>query len=153
MLLEAPETPIGETKMQDVIAPAPASVRKRGRGLFWLGITLPFIALAVYIVQFQFKMFFVPWYVPIASLIGLGLLAVSIWQRPSIVRIAGLVLIALFCVGQGLFFTVSKLPAYSGPVHVGETIPSFQTIMADGGSFSDRDLKQGKASVLLFFRG
>jgi peroxiredoxin len=48
---------------------------------------------------------------------------------------------------------MSKLPAYSGPVRVGETIPAFHTTLADGHAFNDGDLKQGKSNVLLFFRG
>jgi hypothetical protein len=139
--------------MEQSLEPVPVITRPRGRWLFWLGLTLPFIALGAYIVQFQQHVFVMPWYVPAAAVIGLIALAIAVWQRPSVVRIGGLALIALFCAGQAFFLTKSKLPAYSGPVHVGESIPAFHTTLADGRAFSDRDLKQGKSNVLLFFRG
>src|SRR6516162_3441210 len=132
--------------MEQSLEPAPVKTRPRGRWLFWLGLTLPFIALGVYIVQFQQHIFAMPWYVPAAAVIGLVALAITVWQRPSVVRIAGLLLIALFCAGQAFFlFSISKLPAYSGPIHAGESIPAFHTTLADGRAFSDGDLKQGKS--------
>jgi hypothetical protein len=139
--------------MEQAIDPVIARTKVRGRLLFLLGITLPFIALGAYIVQFQLHAFTMPWYVPIAAAIGLVAVAIAVWQRPGVFRIGGLVLVALFCAAQVLFFTVSKLPTYAGPAHAGEPVPAFKTVLADGRPFTDNDLKKGDPNVLLFFRG
>jgi hypothetical protein len=118
-----------------------------------VGITLPFLALGIYAVQFQQKLLFVPWYVPILALAGVLAISIALWQRPTVLRVVGLVVVMLLCAGEWTVLSVSKLPSYSGPARAGATMPAFQTVLADGTPFTERDLSRGKPTALVFFRG
>src|SRR4029079_11053980 len=95
-----------------------------------------------------------PWQIPAVTTIGALLLVLSISHRRSVTRILAFVVIAALA-GVEWFFMISlsRLPDYTGPARAGVEIPAFQTTLADGRSFTDRDLHDGTASVLTFFRG
>src|SRR6266705_4116944 len=83
-----------------------------------------------------------------------SLLLGSLARRRSITRIVALVLIVALAGFQWFFLIhVAKLPSYEGPARAGLKMPAFQTALADGRTFSDKDLQDGTSSVLTFFRG
>ncbi len=128
--------------------------RSRGRGYLWTGIVLAILAIVLGVVQYAFKLLVVPWQVPIVTTLGVLLLCVSASRRRTVTRILVLVLITALA-GLEWFFVVSmsRLPAYQGPAHAGLKIPAFQTTLADGRPFTDKDLQDGRPSVMTFFRG
>ena len=48
---------------------------------------------------------------------------------------------------------MTRLPAYAGPLEIGQPYPAFQTQRADGTPFTQADLRGDKGTVLVFFRG
>ena len=69
-------------------------------------------------------------------------------------RAGGVVLFAALCGFQWFAFVVAtRTPDYTGPAQTGQKIPAFTTALADGTSFTNKDLEKGKPTVLLFFRG
>ena len=46
-----------------------------------------------------------------------------------------------------------RVPAYTGPVTVGQPVLAFATKRADGSPFTQRDLEGDQDNVLVFFRG
>jgi hypothetical protein len=122
--------------------------------LFLLGVLLFIAGPAIYVVEFQMKHLKTPWYVPIMATVGVLLMAVSVIQRRGILRIVGLVLFAVVCGFQWLMLLVGvATPSYTGPAQAGKKMPAFATALADGKAFTDKDLEDGKPTVLLFFRG
>ena len=122
--------------------------------LFLLGALLFLLGPIIFVVQFNVQMVNMPWHVPILATLGVLLMAVSVWQRGGIWRGVGLGLFALLC-GREWFMLVvgTKTPAYTGPAIVDHQVPAFATTLADGTSFTDQDLAQGKPTLLVFFRG
>jgi hypothetical protein len=127
--------------------------KTRGRSLFWVGILLCPLAIALVFVQSALDYQATPWYLPALTTLGALLLLASLVQRWSIPRIAVLVLVAAFAGLQWFFIGwLAKLPEYQGPTQ-GEPIPVFTASLADGRSFTDSDLQDGRKRVLVFFRG
>ena len=132
---------------------APVQERSRGRGYLWAGIGMCVLALALVVAQFSLKHLMVPWYLPIMTTLGALLLLVAVAQRLTITRIVVLGLIVVLAGLQWLMMTTLKLPSYDGPARAGQPIPAFQAALADGRTFTDKDLQDGTPSVLTFFRG
>jgi hypothetical protein len=130
--------------------------RSRGRAAFWWGTALCLLTIGAMIVQYAvLKLLFAPWYVPIAITLGAFLLLVSFVQRRTIVRF---IFMALFLALAGFQWfmmagPMSRLPVYEGAAKTSEHVPAFQTALADGRSFSDKDLGDSRANVITFFRG
>src|SRR5262249_38607275 len=121
---------------------------------FLSGVVLLLLGPLLYILQFMQKQLVVPWYAPILGTLGVLLMLLSVWRRPGVLRIAGLFLFVLFCGFEWYFVAVaSKLPAYAGPAQANRKIPSFATSLANGTTFTDKDLQNGTPTVLTFFRG
>src|SRR5262249_13454055 len=97
---------------------------------------------------------FVPWYIPVLTTIGLGLLLVSLSHRRNWWRYVAIGLVAAFCAFEW-FALVSfvRLPDYTGPAVAMKKLPAFKTALADGRPFTQADLETGQATVLTFFRG
>jgi hypothetical protein len=133
---------------------ASATQPTRRLPLFLLGILFFIAGPAIYAAQFQMRHLTTPWYAPILATMGVLLMVVSVVRRPGILRGIGLVLFALFC-GMEWFMVLVALvtPAYSGPAQIGRTLPAFATELADGKTFTDKNLADGTPTVLLFFRG
>jgi hypothetical protein len=138
---------------ENLQAPVAVKVSHPGRRLFWLGCGLVLLGLAVYFVQFfALKQFVVPWYTPILGTAGAVAMVIATVQRWTVLRIVGLAAAAFLVFGEWMFLlSISRLPTYAGP-EVGQKIPAFATIRADGSPFTNRDLA-GQPTVLLFFRG
>ena len=141
--------------MQKPLAASPPVARSRGRLWLWLGVGLCLLSLVFYFVQaFQFKHLMTPWYLPIMFTLGLLLALVSVRQRPTWTRIIALLVLGLLCAGEWYFILwMSRLPEYNGPVQVDKKIPAFTTTLADGSSFTEKDLQKGTPTVLVFYRG
>ena len=126
-----------------------------GRKHFWAGLGFAVLGIALCGVQyFALKETFVPWYWPAITTAGALLSLIAVLRRPSIVRIAALVLVTALA-GFEWFFVASfsKLPPYTGTVQVGSPMPAFQTTLADGRPFTEADLQQAPSNVITFFRG
>jgi hypothetical protein len=144
-----------ETAMANVIQVAPPKTRSRGRGFFWLGIGLCLLGPILTMILMQMgQLGLPPWYALALSTVGVGLLLVAVIRRAGIARIIFLGLFGLFCAFQWfLVVFMSKLPAYEGPARVGDKLPTFTTTLADGSSFTEKNLESGQPSVLVFYRG
>src|SRR5262245_46782206 len=129
-----------ENRMTTTSTTTPAKARAPGRGYLWAAIGLCLLGVAINFVQFfVLKKFFVPWYGPAMSTLGVLLLILAVARRRSVTRVVALVLVAAFA-GFGWYFLVSlaKLPEYTGPAQAGRPIPTFQTTLADGRPFSEK---------------
>jgi hypothetical protein len=130
------------------------SIPPRRWPLFLMGILLFLLGPAVYAVQIRLKYLGMPWYVLALATLGVLLMVVSVWQRRGVWRSVGVALFVLVCAFEWLMVLVGTgAPHYRGPAQPGRQVPVFATTLADGKAFTDTDLKNGSAAVLLFFRG
>jgi hypothetical protein len=132
----------------------PANSRARPWIFFLLGGLCFLVGPAIYAAQFlQFRLT-APWFVPILATLGAFCMVLSVSQRRGVLRAVGLVVFSLVCGFEWfMMLIVFSTPTYAGPAQVGEKLPPFATTLADGTSFSDKDLQNGRPTVLLFFRG
>jgi hypothetical protein len=121
--------------------------------LFLAGLLLFAAGPVAYIVQVQLEYLIMPWYVPILASVGVLLMALSVWQRGGLWRNVGTVFFLLLCAGEWFMLLATTAPQYTGPAQTGRKVPAFATTLADGSSFTDRDLQNGTPALLLFFRG
>ena len=128
-------------------------VATAGRGLVVIGVVLAVIGIATYLVQVAAHRLFVPWYMPATAILGVVLIAASLWQTPTRSRIAALLFVLLLTAGEWAFLLVTRLPHYTGPVVVGMPMPAFSTLRADGATFTQDDVNSDQNTVLVFFRG
>jgi ABC-type transport system involved in cytochrome c biogenesis permease subunit len=133
-------------------ATAPASQAPRRWPLFFVGVLLFIAGPAIYVMQVRSGHLPSPWYVPVLATVGVALMAISVLQRRGILRIVGLVLFVLVC-GFEWAGVLMRTPPYTGPAQTGKVVPAFETNLADGRAFSNKDLENGTPTVLLFFRG
>ena len=134
---------------------SPVQTGATGRGYFWAAIAVFVLSLVAAAIQFGvIKELFVPWYAPAFTTIAAVMLICSLAQRRTIARIIVFVLLTAVAGFEWVaLVALSKLPDYEGPARVGAKMPAFQTVLADGRTFSDKDLQDGTPSVLIFFRG
>jgi FtsH-binding integral membrane protein len=119
-----------------------------------LGIGLAALGLVGYLVQVQaMQRLIAPWYVPFAATLGVIFVVVSLFQRRSVTRVLVLLLLVVLAGAEWTFLLGARLPAYTGPVEVGQKFPQFKTTRADGTSFAQQDLEGGSNTVMVFFRG
>ena len=129
-------------------------IRPRGWPLFLVGALLFLAGPVAYMVQINMGRLTTPWYIPILSTAGVGIMAWSLVRRFGIFRTIGLAFFLIVCVLQWYMFAVGTLnPKYEGPARAGAELPAFTATKADGATFANSDLKNGKATVLVFFRG
>jgi hypothetical protein len=137
--------------------PAPSTATSAGLRrwpLFSLGVLLFALGPVGYFVMFQMKYMATPWHAPILATLGLVFVAMSLARRPRGWRIAGIVPFVLLCGLEWFFVLVAtKTPEYTGPAKPSEKLPAFETTLADGKLFSDKDLATGVPTTLVFFRG
>jgi hypothetical protein len=117
------------------------------------GLGLAFLGVAAYAVQLSLRRLFLPWYVPAAALLGVALVAASLWKRPSAWRALALAVVALLAGFELLALNALRLPPYAGPVAVGRHFPAFEAKRADGTPFTQNDLTGGQHTALVIFRG
>jgi hypothetical protein len=122
---------------------------------FLLGVAVFVLGMVLYAVLLQMAYLGTfPWYLPILATLGVLLMALSVWQRGGKVRSVALVVFVLLC--GFIWYRIvgsSHEPEYTGPAKPEHRIPAFVTTLANGKSFSNTDLAQGRPTVLLFFRG
>src|SRR5262245_13013236 len=120
----------------------PVSAHSKGRGLLWGGIVLCVLAIGLVAAQYSLRQLVVPWYWPILTTVGALLLAWSLTARFTAVRAIVLGLVTILAALQWLFLGVyARLPEYTGPAELGKPIPAFQTMLANGRPFTQRDLQ------------
>ena len=124
------------------------------RALMWSGIGLVVLAIVLGVVQVNMGMLFVPWYQPVLSLVGAILVLFAVAKKRSIGGgIALFLVVAMTGFQVYALGVMMKTPPYTGPVKAGLPVPTFATAYADGRTFTDRDLADGKTTVMTFFRG
>lgn len=138
--------------MNDTTQPVP---RASGRWLLGVGFGLTVIGVAIVFAPLFLKKTIAPWWAsPGLATLSAGMILAAVWRRPGIVRIGSLVLIGAFAALQWFFFGVMlRLPDYSGPVSDGRLFPDFRSCQADGRPFTVQDLKDGRPTVMVLFRG
>lgn len=129
------------------------SAPARRRPYFLLGTLVFFLGMVIYAVQIATKHFVEPWHVPILGTIGVLLMLFSVVQRPGIFRIIGLLIFIALAGMEWFFILGTKLEPYAGPAKPGEKLPAFTASFADGSPFATQNLEEGKATVMVFFRG
>ena len=135
-------------------APPQAEQRSTGRRYLWSGIALCILSIGLVIVQYSVRLLIVPWYAPVLTTLGALLVIFSFSRRRTVVRLIAAGLLAILAGLEWQFLTSSsKLPEYRGPARAGQSIPPFATMLADGTSFTDDDLRDNRPTVLVFFRG
>ncbi len=137
------------------VAENPTTRAERRIPFFSLGVLLVALGLVgVAIEILALKHLAVPWYAPLMATAGVASMLIAVKRRPTAARIVGLGFFCLFCVAEWWFLTWAiRLPAYTGPAHIGKPFPTFATMLADGRSLPDRDLRGDTPSIVVFFRG
>jgi hypothetical protein len=131
----------------------PDPARRPGRRLLLVGLGLAVLGVAAYVAQVAAHRLTTPWYMPIAGTLGVLCVVASLWQARTVWRVLALLLVLLVAGAEWAFLLTLRLPAYTGPVAVGQPFPAFTTARADGTPFTDRDLAGGQNSLLVAFRG
>jgi hypothetical protein len=120
----------------------------------FFGILLCLLGPIIYGVRFGQYHLETPWYVPALTTVGVLFMVVSVWQRRGVLRSVVLVLFILVCCFEWFFVVVvAKTPLYTGPALPGHKMPTFATTLADGKTFTNKDLEAGTSTVLIFYRG
>lgn len=129
--------------------------RRASRGFLWGGLACVVVALALVFVQFVvLRWLTAPWHMPVLLTLGALFLGVAVAQRRSVIRVVLLVLVVALAAFQWFFMaSMSRLPSYDGPAQAGQPMPAFQSTFADGRVFTEKDLQDGKRSIMVFFRG
>jgi hypothetical protein len=94
-----------------------------------------------------------PWYMPTLASLGVVLVIVSLLERRTVWRVFALLAVVVLAGAEWAFLYAVRLPAYTGPIAVGQPFPAFATKRADGTTFTQRDLAGDRNHVLVFFRG
>lgn len=135
-------------------ASASEARRSSGRGLALSGVVLAILAIAAFFAQvFVAHQLRTPWFLPIATTVGVLMVGAALWQARSVWRWMALMVVLLLAGGEWLLVLGMPLPEYTGPVAAGKTFPAFVTTQADGSTFTDGDLRGDQNHVLVFFRG
>ncbi len=130
-----------------------AKIARPGRWFLFLGLLAVVAGPALYAAQMLSHNLSAAWYFPVLVTLGVLLIATSFVQSRTIVRGVAAGFTGLFAAMAWLITFAMPTPEYTGPVTVGEAFPAFETKLAAGGSFQQGDLKGGKDTVLVFFRG
>ena len=126
-----------------------------GRTLLWLGVACAVLGPVLYAVQLQAAhRTGDPWYAPALATLGVGLVLLSLRQRPTVWRGLALVPVAALAGLQWWFLlSYARLPAYHGPVVAGRAFPEFSAKRADGTPFTRADFHGDQGTALVFYRG
>jgi hypothetical protein len=133
----------------------PNATRHRIRGRLFLlsGLALGVLGVVAYAVQMSLQKLMAPWYMPILALLGVIVVAISVVERRTLVRMVALLAVGFLATAELGFLYAVRLPAYSGPLAVGRPFPAFEATRADGRPFTQRDLLGDQNSAIVFFRG
>ena len=131
-----------------------APTKTTGRMYLWLGLAVGILAPFLYVAQLAAKRLTAPWYVPILGTAALCLVLLAVIRVGTVGRKIAFLLLGLLATGEWFFLLyASKVPAYAGPVAVGQPFPAFATTFADGSPFTQADLLGERNTVMVFFRG
>jgi hypothetical protein len=130
-----------------------APPRNSGWLLMLVGLIVPFMGIAAYALQLYLKRLVLPWYVPTAAIVGVALVAASLWKRRSVWRVVALGAVVGLAALELMTLNAMRLPAYNGPIAVGHPFPAFETRCADGTTFRQSDLIGNQNHAIVFFRG
>jgi hypothetical protein len=130
--------------------PTPA---KSGRPLLFLGLACAALGIAAYVLQVSLHHLTTPWYLPLTAIIGLAVVVCSLWKRRTTWRWFAFVFVGLIAGFECTFLLATRLPAYAGPLEIGQPYPAFQTQRADGTPFTQADFTGDQNTVLVSFRG
>jgi hypothetical protein len=132
---------------------ATPAAAKPGRGVLLLGLACAVLGVAAYVAQVSMSRLTTPWYLPATGIVGVVLVVLALGQKRTIWRWLTLAFVGFLAAFEGLFLFGTRLPAYAGPLEIGKPFPAFQTLRADGSTFTQADFKGDKNTVLVFFRG
>jgi hypothetical protein len=127
--------------------------RSRGRLLLLAGLGTAFLGVAAYALQLSLRRLALPWYMPAAGLLGVGLVVASLFKRRTLWRAAALLAVVLLSGAELAALNATRLPPYEGPIAVGRPFPVFGARRADGSPFTQNDLVGDRDHALVFFRG
>ena len=102
---------------------------------------------------YELGILFTAWYLPALCTIGFAAVLLATVKGRGKLRVAGAVFIGLIAVGSWLSVVPYALPAYEGTTTAGTAFPEFSAELARGGTLTAADLRKGKKSVVLFYRG
>ena len=139
--------------MTTTLPTAPPRTRP-GRRALGYGALLAGLAIGAWMVQILvLKVLVVAWYVPVMGAAAALLAIIGFCRSPTVLRgVLALVVAPLGAFEVWFVIRGSLLPNYAGPIAVGSPFPAFTAEGADGGMFTDADLR-GQPTVLAFFRG
>src|SRR5438445_7509439 len=119
--------------MESVQPDMALKVPQRRWPFYCLGLLLFLLGPLIYAVQFRAHVLATPWYAPVLATLGVLSVIVSVRQRPSVPRGAGLALLSLVCAGEWFVLLVGMAaPPYTGVAQVGRPLPAFATSLSDG---------------------
>ena len=124
-----------------------------GRRLVLVAVVLAVLGVAAYVVQIAFGRLVNPWYMPALASLGAVCAIISLVKRRTTWRIIALSALLLLAGAEWAMLYALRLPAYTGPIVVGQPFPPFETTRADGTPFKQTDLTGTQNNVLVFFRG
>jgi hypothetical protein len=124
-----------------------------GRLFMLAGLGLAVLGVAAYAIQLSLQRLMLPWYMPAAALLGVALVAASLWKRRTVWRVLALIVVVLLAGFEVMALNALRLPPYAGPIAVGRLFPAFEARRADGTSFIQNDLIGDQDHALVFFRG
>ena len=123
--------------MTDSVAGAPH--RFRGRLFLWLGLGFAVLGRVAYVVQFYLQNLMMPWYMPVMAVLGVVLVAVSLFEKWTVWRVLALLVVGLLASAEIAFLYAVRLPPYAGPIMAGRPFPAFRTKRSDGRPFTQQD--------------
>lgn len=118
-----------------------------------MGVLCAVLGVAAYAAQIAAGRLFIPWYLPASAILSAILVAIAYRQKRGRGRAVALAAVLLLAGAEGLFLFATRLPPYTGPIAVGKPFPAFKTTRADGGAFTDGDLRGNQTTIVAFFRG
>jgi hypothetical protein len=134
-------------------SPVDTPDRSRGRLFLLAGLGLAVLGVVAYAAQLYFLRLTLPWYMPALALLGVALVALSLWRQRTVWRGLALLAVVLLSGAELAALNATRLPPYTGPVAVGRPFPAFEARRADGTPFTQNELTGDRHHVLVFFRG
>ena len=115
-------------------APAAANVvPAAGRKFVVIGILLALAGPAGYAALIAAHRLPMPWFLPISATLGAILIAASLWQARRVGRIVALVVVLLLAGAEWMFVFATRLPAYTGPIAIGQPFEPVAPLIGTGG--------------------
>lgn len=118
-----------------------------------LGIAVPILLVILFFVTAAtgkpLHPGFMPWVATPFLLLGVA----SLVRRRSFLRFLGLGLALVATAVIWMMVLAIRTPGLEGPLRIGEPLPAFTAVQADGSAFSPAELLGPGPTALVFFRG